>query len=479
MWALRIGRTCLVATIVSGAGFSGACFLGACLFGAGCADQTAVLDLEATAGATSAMSAYCVAIGADGQRRFGRRYTTTAEPLPQTLAIDPAGRKVADLRVDGLVGGVRRFSVAQPIAFPVTAPLVASLDVCRAQAPVSTFALRTPISFAADRIAVMRTGAEAAGTAQLVALAGSSGARFTFGDGAMATMAAGGELSSGAAETVTAMVSVDMDGDCADDLVVATASQGPVGWPAGVDGTPVKDEQRIDAVPQALAVALADLNRDGTIDFASAGGGDGGAIFQGDGRGFTEKHNALDVQPTGSQSVAAGDFDGDGWPDIMFGFLNGPTIWYRSDNVGHFLEQSPTLPGVFDTRAIVAIDLDGDGRLDAITATNDQGLRVFANQGGGAGFDDVSTSAVPAGVDQALVGLVRTDVDGDCVDDLIVLAEGAPPRWLAIQGGALVDRGALGTAPGHDAIAADIDGDGKMEVLIATATQIEILGATP
>ena len=63
-----------------------------------------------------------------GKRRFGRRYALADEPLPQTLAVDPAGHGQAELRVDGIAGGLRRFFVAQSIAFPVTAPPVASLD---------------------------------------------------------------------------------------------------------------------------------------------------------------------------------------------------------------------------------------------------------------------------------------------------------------------------------------------------------------
>ena len=266
-----------------------------------------------------------------------------------------------------------------------------------------------------------RTGAEAAGTAQLVALAGTSGARFTFAANLAATMASAPALGNGAGMTASQRISSFRiwTATARIDLVVTdvVARTDRLGRRWHRRGAPAPDGKRIDDIPAALALATGDLNADGLIDFVSANGGDGGAVFQGDGHGFSEKINALDVQPTGSAVGSPSEIStATGAPDIVYGFLSGPPIWLRNDGVGHFREQSPTLPGMFDTRALVAMDVDGDGVLDVIAATHDKGLRVFSNTGGV--FSDVSSTAVPAGIDMQLVGLVRADVDGGLVSTI-------------------------------------------------------------
>ena len=72
---------------------------------AGCsAGDEALLALDATPVARDRLDAYCVALGADGERRFGRRYTVDAFPLPQTLGVRAEGRKHVVARLDGLNG---------------------------------------------------------------------------------------------------------------------------------------------------------------------------------------------------------------------------------------------------------------------------------------------------------------------------------------------------------------------------------------
>src|ERR1700735_2012912 len=64
----------------------------------GCGTPGAVLKLSA---ATSP-PAYCVALGADGQRRYGARFDNATSPLPQTLGVRADGRTAGSARLNGL-----------------------------------------------------------------------------------------------------------------------------------------------------------------------------------------------------------------------------------------------------------------------------------------------------------------------------------------------------------------------------------------
>src|SRR5438552_9957574 len=115
-------------------------------------------------------------------------------------------------------------------------------------------------------------------------------------------------------------------------------------------------------------------------------------INQGGGR-FVRDTRALPPMPTCTASVAAGDFNGDGRPDLFVGGRVTPRNYpyptrsylLRNDR-GHFRdvteEVAPELmhPGGMITAA-VWIDFDGDGRLDLVTAGEWMPLQFHKNDG--------------------------------------------------------------------------------------------------
>jgi enediyne biosynthesis protein E4 len=119
--------------------------------------------------------------------------------------------------------------------------------------------------------------------------------------------------------------------------------------------------------------------------------------------------------------VAVGDFNGNGLPDLYFCGLNSSNVLYM--NLGDWRFQPVTREaGVeclepFDRGAVFA-DLNGNGHLDLLVSTLNQGVRCLLNDGNGR-FVDATAKAGTA----ALSGsgtLALADVDGDGTLDLYV-----------------------------------------------------------
>jgi hypothetical protein len=151
-------------------------------------------------------------------------------------------------------------------------------------------------------------------------------------------------------------------------------------------------------------------------------------INQGGGR-FVRDSQALPAMPTCTASVAAGDFTGDGRPDLFVGGrltprnYPDPTRSYllRNDG-GHFTdvtaEVAPELsrPTGMITAA-VWIDLDGDGRMDLVTGGEWMPLQSFRNEG--TRFRDVTAATGLGSTRGWWFSLAAGDVNHDGHPDLV------------------------------------------------------------
>ena len=115
-------------------------------------------------------------------------------------------------------------------------------------------------------------------------------------------------------------------------------------------------------------------------------------INQGGGR-FVRDSQALPAMPTCTASVAAGDFSGDGRPDLFVGGRLTPRNYphparsylLRNDG-GHFTDVTADVAPVLSqpsgmVTAAVWIDIDGDKRLDLVTAGEWMPLEFYHNDG--------------------------------------------------------------------------------------------------
>jgi hypothetical protein len=144
---------------------------------------------------------------------------------------------------------------------------------------------------------------------------------------------------------------------------------------------------------------------------------------------FVRDTAALPSMITATAAVAAGDFTGDGKPDLFVGgrvlprSYPSPTRSYLLRNDGdHFTDVSeawaPQLvtPGGMITAA-VWMDFDGDGRLDLVTAGEWMPLQFFHNEG--TRFRDVTASMTPGNTRGWWWSLAAADINRDGRPDLI------------------------------------------------------------
>ncbi|HEY2953563.1 MAG TPA: VCBS repeat-containing protein [Verrucomicrobiae bacterium] len=134
--------------------------------------------------------------------------------------------------------------------------------------------------------------------------------------------------------------------------------------------------------------------------------------------------------------VAAGDYDGDGWPDLYFCNLEGSNKLYR--NLGDWTFEDVTdkagvgCGGMASTGAVFA-DLNGDGWLDLLVTSCGGPNACFLNDGQGR-FANVTTAA---GLTHKAgdTTLALADIDGDGDLDLYVANYG---EYSILRGGGAI-----------------------------------------
>jgi hypothetical protein len=225
-----------------------------------------------------------------------------------------------------------------------------------------------------------------------------------------------------------------------------------------------------------VGIVVADFNRDGKLDVA-VGNGSNAAVsialatsdetFDPAVRYSTNNVN-LDANP---ESLVAADFNMDGIPDLAVPNEYGGPVFYLSvllgNSDGSFQTQTLFSSGICPV-AIAAADFNGDGKTDLVTANFDgKSVSILLGNGDGTFSPGVD---YPVGSDAH--SIATGDFNNDGKLDVLVAVKGSNTVLLLLGNGdgTFSTGNSLTTGPSPKSIAvADLNGNGKLDAVVANS----------
>ncbi len=223
---------------------------------------------------------------------------------------------------------------------------------------------------------------------------------------------------------------------------------------------------------QSSPLGIVDMNGDHLDDLVIAGTNFVVLHHQQAGGGFVASN--IPTPPamhSASWSLAAGDIDGNGRNDLMYGGGSGVTFMFQNANGTAFTQQGFS-QYIFSQRTNM-VDLNNDGHLDAFVCHDVDANVYFLNNGSGV----LTYYQGGMGSTCGNYGSIFTDIDNDGLVDLFVAKCGCDPvDLMMMNNGDLTwtnTAAANGMADNHQSWSSawgDFDNDGDMDVLIGSSS---------
>ncbi|MEZ4738354.1 MAG: FG-GAP-like repeat-containing protein [Flavobacteriales bacterium] len=213
---------------------------------------------------------------------------------------------------------------------------------------------------------------------------------------------------------------------------------------------------------------VVDMNGDHLDDVVSASSTNIRIQHQLAGGGFAPVNiTTTPADNTPSWSIAAGDIDGNGFNDLLYGGGSGATFMMANDDGTAFTEVS--FPQYIFSQRTNMVDINNDGNLDAFVCHDVDANVSFLNDGTG----NLSFGQGGFGLTCGNYGSVWIDYDNDGLMDCFVAKCGCDPVDLLMHNngdGTFTNvAGPLGFADNHQSWSSawgDFDNDGDMDVLV-------------
>jgi hypothetical protein len=301
---------------------------------------------------------------------------------------------------------------------------------------------------------------------------------------------------------------VDSDGDV--DILSTTLGEvvlsipPSTGWYENTDGKG-NFGPRTRIGNEAMIVHADDVDGDGDLDVITASSRNAYSKIEDtviawhentDGNGGFRQKQVIAAGWIGTMSI--GDVDGDRDPELLFAYhangLMGRRIgkvgWYEITNL-RTPQDSPRVFDRFGAQFVHTADVDGDGDLDVLTGTADRpsdlvpaeyvlSITLYVNVRGQGGY--ISNGVIDSGTEIGM-GLFAADVDGDGDLDLLSSSAGASYYigdrsigWYENTDGKgnFGDRQVItrGIDVGGSIVAGDVEGDGDQDLILRRFHQI-------
>jgi len=275
----------------------------------------------------------------------------------------------------------------------------------------------------------------------------------------------------------TCVAAVDINGDGKIALVSANLNEGTLTVLTNNGSGGFGSNATLVVGSYPLGVATADVNGDGRPDLISANLGDGTlTVLTNNGSGGFGSNATLNVGLNVNSSapafVLAADVNGDGKPDLISANSGDNTVTVLTNNgSGGFILDATFTVGAYPV-SVAAVDVNGNGKIALISADeNDGTLTVFTNDGRG-GFGYNATLNVGSGPGSGPASVVAADINGDGKTDVISANSNDGTLTVLTNNGhsgfgsnaTLV----VGSSPLCVA-ATDVNGDGKPDLICANS----------
>jgi uncharacterized repeat protein (TIGR01451 family) len=273
-----------------------------------------------------------------------------------------------------------------------------------------------------------------------------------------------------AADGVRSVFAADVDGDGDTDVLSASFDDDTVAWYENDGAQSFTAHALTTAADGARSVFACDLDGDGDVDVLSTAVNDDSVTwYENDGaQGFTA--HDVTTGADGAQSVLAADVDADGDTDILSASIGGDTVaWYENDGSQGFATRTIAAAGF--AGAVFAADVDGDGDLDVLAALYDgDAVAWYENRTIHRSAVFSQGTAISTTADGAYA-VFAVDLDGDGDTDVLSALFGDDKvAWYENDGAQSFTTHTITTAAigAYSVYAADVDGDGDTDVLSAS-----------
>ena len=283
-----------------------------------------------------------------------------------------------------------------------------------------------------------------------------------------------------AIDGTTEVFSVDIDGDGDMDALSASFKDEKIVWYKNLDGQGSFGFPQTISAPgdgsDAKSVKATDIDGDGDMDVIA--GFEGGRIAwyeNTNGQGTFGTQQIIDTIPYQGGEIYISDLDGDGDMDVISSiYNNNKVVWYENtDGLGTFGAQQNITTSAWGVRTVHTADLDGDGDMDVLVASSgDSRITWYENIDGQGTFGPQQVISL---MTNSALWVYASDIDGDGDMDVISAAGtgGSNVSWYENTDG----QGTFGAQQEIASIfgsswvyATDLDGDGDMDVLSASAS---------
>ncbi|MCC7011387.1 MAG: VCBS repeat-containing protein [Planctomycetes bacterium] len=266
----------------------------------------------------------------------------------------------------------------------------------------------------------------------------------------------------------------DFDGDGLADIGLVTNRQWDIPWIAwGPQQSIHRITRKATALISPTQVRAGDIDGDGDVDLVCNGSLSGAVVYLNSGGSFGTAQVLVGTQPASALELA--DLDGDGRLDIL-------SAYSATGFADVYLGRANGLPQLAHTQrcgvspeAASLEDFNGDGVLDcAVVNASQNNISVRLGIGGG-----LFTTHVNMGSAFRPFDLAALDVDADGDLDLAVSTFGSASPGLVLLSndgsGTFATAGTLSSVTSHQVHAADADADGDDDLLLCSPVTREIV----